>query len=203
MENTNNTTNANTVNTTGASDANNAAGAAAAIPAKGLTTKKIILILGALVIVCAAVIVIVLLLRDTGKDIQSGPVPGGMPIVDESNLAEIKAELEEKVAKGMFETYMSTTWTFPDGKSPSGDAVMGNSASNNYPFWFTVTLKDTGDVVYTSSLLPVGSQLAEIVLEKDLGAGTYPAVVTIHMVEENGAEVESNMGFNITLIVKN
>jgi methionine-rich copper-binding protein CopC len=49
----------------------------------------------------------------------------------------------------------------------------------------------------------VGSQVAEIVLDKDLEAGTYPALLTVHMVEEDGAEVESNMGFNITLIVEN
>jgi hypothetical protein len=168
----------------------------AAAPAKGLTTKKIVLILGALVIVCAAAVVIVLMLRQE-------PAPSGVPVINEDNLNEIVSEMEEKVARGMFETYMNTTWTFPDGASASSDAVMGNSASNNFPFWFTVTLSDTGEVVYTSSLLPIGSELAEIVLDKDLNAGPYPALITIHMVDEEGEEVESNMGFNLTLVVSN
>jgi hypothetical protein len=163
----------------------------------GLTTKHVVLILGALAIVCAAVVLAVVLSR--------GPEPAvtGARVIDESNLAEIQAEIEEKVAKGMFETHMTTTWTFPDGKSPSSDAVMGNSPNNNYPFWFEVTPQGANEAVYTSSLLPVGSQVAEIVLDKDLEAGTYPALLTVHMVEEDGTEVESNMGFNITLIVEN
>lgn len=163
----------------------------------GLTTKHVVLILGALAIVCAAVVLAVVLSR--------GPEPAvtGARVIDENNLAEITAEIEEKVAKGMFETHMTTTWTFPDGKSPSSDAVMGNSPNNNYPFWFEVTPQGANEAVYTSSLLPVGSQVAEIVLDKDLEAGTYPALLTVHMVEEDGAEVESNMGFNITLIVEN
>ena len=116
----------------------------------GLTTKHVVLILGALAIVCAAVVLAVVLSR--------GPEPAvtGARVIDESNLAEITAEIEEKVAKGMFETHMTTTWTFPDGKSPSSDAVMGNSPNNNYPFWFEVTLSDTGETVYASSLLPLG-----------------------------------------------
>jgi hypothetical protein len=167
--------------------------------AKGLTTKKIILILGALVIVCAAAIVAILLLR---TDIAETPTPFGTPVVDESNVADILRELEEKVEKGMFETYMSTSWAFPDGKSASSDAIMGNSVNNNYPFWFEVTLAGSGEVVYTSSLLPVGTLVKEIVLSKDLDRGEYPAVVTIHMVDENNEPVESNAGFNITLVIQ-
>jgi hypothetical protein len=166
---------------------------------KGLTTKHIILILGALVIVCAAVITGILLLRQpAAKTVEIA----GAKVVDQSNLSTIKQDIKDKVAKGMFETFMNTTWSFPDGKSPSSDAVMGNSATNSYPFWFTVTLSDTQEIVYTSSLMPLGTQLEKIILDKDLEKGTYPAVINIHMVDENGAEVESNMGFNITLVVK-
>jgi hypothetical protein len=165
--------------------------------AKGLTTQKTVLILGALVIVCAAIVTVFILTRD------SEPETTGARLIDEGNLAEITAEIEEKVAKGMFETHMTTTWTFPDGESPSTDAVMGNSPNNNYPFWFEVILSGTDEVVYTSSLLPLGSQLEEIVLDENPGAGTYPANLRIHMIEEDGSEVETNMGFNVTLIIEN
>jgi hypothetical protein len=162
---------------------------------KGLATKHIVLILGSLVIICGAVVAVILLRPGESAT-------AGTPVIDESNLNDIVREMEEKVAKGMFETHMNTTWTFPDGKSPSSDAIMGNAPSNNYPFWFEVAAGAAG-VVYTSSLLPVGSQIAEIVLDQNLDPGTYPAVLTLHMVEEDGAEVESNMGFNITLVVEN
>lgn len=169
--------------------------------AKGLTNKHIILILGSLAIICAAVVITILLLHQP-TPLPQDIVPDKVPIVNKDNLDKIESDIEDKVAKGMFETHMNTNWEFPDGKSNSSNAVMGNSASNRYPFWFTVTLKDTNEIVYTSSLLPLGTQLKEIKLEKDLKKGTYPAVVSIHMVDEKGVEVESNMGFNITLNVK-
>lgn len=160
---------------------------------KGLTTKHIILIFGSLIIICAAVIVAIFLLKDK---------PEGTPVITEANVKEIQGEIQEKVAKGMFMTHMNTTWIFPDGKSPSSNAVMGNASGNNYPFWFTVSLPDTSEIIYESGLLPVGTQLAELKLNKDLGKGSYPAVVTIHMVDENGDEVDSNMAFNIKLEVE-
>lgn len=162
--------------------------------AKGLTTKKIILVFGSLIIICAAIIIAILLLRDKPEVIT--------PVANASNIEQIQGEIKDKVARGMFMTHMNTTWTFPNGESASSDAVMGNSSANSYPFWFTVTLSDTNEVVYKSGLLPIGQQLSEIKLEKDLGKGTYPAVVNIQMVDENGKEVDSNMGFNITLTIE-
>jgi hypothetical protein len=128
-----------------------------------------------------------------------------MPMIDEDNVDEINAAIAEKVKKGTFETHFTTTWQFPDGKSASSDAVMGNSANNTYPFWFELTLDDTKETVYTSGLLPVGTALKEIVLTKDLDAGTYPATLYVHLVDDanNNEPIESNMGFNITLIIKN
>lgn len=167
--------------------------------AKGLTTKHIVLILGSLVIICAAVVTAIVLLR---QPVTQETVTSRVPVINQDNLAKIESDIAEKVAKGMFETHMNTNWEFPNGKSASSNAVMGNSASNRYPFWFTVTLEDTNETVFTSSLLPVGTVLKEVKLDKELKKGTYPAIVSIHMVDEKGVEVESNMGFNITLSVK-
>jgi hypothetical protein len=81
---------------------------------------------------------------------------------------------------------------------------MGNAAANNFPFWFTVTLDD-GREVYSSSLLPVGTSLKEIVLGEDLDAGIYPAILNINMIDpDNDNEpIETNAAFNITLIIEN
>ena len=161
---------------------------------KGLTTKHIILIFGSLIIICAAIIIAVFLLKDKPEEVT--------PVLTADNLEQIQGEVQDKVAKGMFMTHMNTTWNFPDGNSPSRNAVMGNSSGNSYPFWFTVTLSDTDEVIYQSGLLPVGQQLSEIKLDKDLDKGTYAAVATVHLVDENGEEVDSNMDFNISLVVE-
>jgi hypothetical protein len=99
---------------------------------------------------------------------------------------------------------MNTEWRFPDGEIPSSNAIMGNSASNNFPFWFTVALED-GREVYSSSLLPIGTSLKEIILSEDLDAGIYPAVMNINMIDpdNDNEQIETNAAFNITLIVEN
>jgi hypothetical protein len=163
---------------------------------RGLQTKHIILILGGLLILAAAVVAVIVLTRE-----EAPAEFGDIPVIDQDNLADVEEEIREKVEKGMFATHMNTMWTFPDGKSPSDDAVMGNSAANTYPFWFEVTVGD--EVLFKSDLLPVGTQIKDIVLTKDLDAGEYPAVVNIHMVDDtnNNEPIESNMGFNITLVI--
>jgi len=169
-------------------------------PAKGgLTTKHIVLIIAFLLIVCATVLTAIYLLRpkqDTLAEISA------TPIVTEENVKEIEREIEDKVAQGMFETHMNTTWTFPDGKSPSSDAVMGNAPSNNYPFYFTVTIPDEQEPVFTSGILPIGTEIAEIKLDKELTAGTYYAVIGIHMIDDEGELIEGNMGINVTLVIE-
>jgi hypothetical protein len=170
--------------------------------AKKLNTKFILLIIFAVVVVCATVIVVVLLTRPT-------PVPQtgnatAVPVVDESNLDSLMSELAEKAEKSMFVTYMNMIWHFPDASSASRDAVIGNSESNNYPFYFDVVLRDSGETVYTSSLVPVGMNLKEVYLDKKLPKGEYAAVLTYHLVDDQNEDevLESNLGFNITLVIE-
>ena len=167
---------------------------------KGLTGKHVALILGVLVIIAAAV-VIVFLLRPEPAEValaETDP-PAAARVMTEENYKEIMSDLTERIDRGRFRTYMNTTWTFPDGKSPSSNAVMGNSPANNYPFWFTVAIVDTGEIVFSSGILPVGAEMAEIKLEKELPAGEYAANIRINLVDEDDEPVQSNVGFNITL----
>ena len=164
----------------------------------GLTTKHVALILGLTLILAAAAIVAVLLLRTKEQEAQVNP---GVDI-SLANIESIVADANERVERGMFRTHMNTTWSFRDGKSQSHDAVMGNSASNNFDFYFTVTLQ-TGELVFTSGLIPLGSQIKDIVLDEELPAGTYPAVVHIQMIGDDGVPIEANsMGLNITLVIE-
>lgn len=169
---------------------------------KRLTGKHVALILGTLVIVAAAVVAILLLLRQEPEP-EMVIEPLGIPVINMENVEEITAQIAEKVQRGMFETHMNVVWTFPDGRSPSSDAVMGNSANNHYPLYFTVTLSDTGETVFTSGLMPVGTRIAEITLDRELPRGDYDAIVGINMIDDDGMPMEGNMGINITLVIMN
>jgi len=167
---------------------------------KGPSKKTIILVLGSVAIICAAVIIAILLLRDKTPDEQLFGTPGvALGVLDMENVDDIMNGVTDKVEQGMFVTHMNLIWSFPDSNSPSTDAVMGNSAANNYAFWFTISV--SGDVVFTSGLMPTGTQISQIKLDKTLSAGTYPAVVHINMVDDDGNPVESNMGISVTLVI--
>lgn len=161
---------------------------------KGLTKTHVILIIGFLVVIA----LIVFLFFYFNKKEEPAEL-GAVGIITEENLGEITDTLAKKMDQANFETYMSNDWSFPDGKSPSTNAIIGNSAANNYDFYFTVTLNDTGEEVYKSGLIPVGKTLAELKLNKELPDGTYSAICSYHLIDENGKEIESTLGFNVTL----
>lgn len=122
-------------------------------------------------------------------------------VVNEDNVEDVITQLDEAIERGRFMTHMNTTWSFDDSTSPSRDAVIGNHPSNHYAFWFDLAVE--GEEVYTSSLLPVGAQVKTLTLNKPLEKGTYSAILSIHMIDENNEPVESNMSFSITLVIDN
>lgn len=122
----------------------------------------------------------------------------GSLLIDESNLEEVVESISESVSEGMFEVNMNTTWRFPDGKSASSNAYVANGMANTYPISFEVVLGE--EVIYSSTIIPVGKQIKEIVLEKELEAGTYDAVCVYHLLNQDGTE-KSEFGVNIRLLI--
>lgn len=122
----------------------------------------------------------------------------GNLLVDESNLEDVTNAIGEAVEDGMFEVNMSTSWNFPDGASASTNAVIANGTANHYPITFEVILDE--EIIYTSPVIPVGKKIKEVILEKDLDAGTYNAVCKYHLWKEDGTE-NSSFGVNIKLYI--
>ena len=121
--------------------------------------------------------------------------------VDESNADDIMSELSDKVEEGMFECMMSTTWTFEDADSASPNSYVANVERNQHAIYFDVYEAQTDELLYSSPILPVGSEIQNIKLDKQLSAGNYDAVVMYTLVNEAYEEV-STVGFRITISVK-
>ncbi|MBD5445326.1 MAG: hypothetical protein HDR29_07220 [Lachnospiraceae bacterium] len=158
------------------------------------------------VLVAALVLCIVLLLRkqepvqeieDTSQS-QSTLLNRGF--VDESNADNVMDEMSEKVSQGMFECKMTTAWTFDDGKSESPNAYVANVENNLYTLYFDVYEEATNELLYSSPMLPVGTELKNFKLDKELDAGEYNAVVMYTMVDEDLEEV-STVGFKVTISI--
>lgn len=155
--------------------------------------KKIMIIIAFAVVLIALAVCLVLLLYKPKSSLDRG-------FVKESNRDDIMSEMSDKVEEGMFECKMTTTWTFEDADSVSPNAYVANAENNRYTFYFDVYEKSTDELLYSSPLLPVGSEINDIKLEKKLAAGDYDAVVMYTLVDENEEEV-STAGFAITISV--
>lgn len=160
-------------------------------------SSKTVLIIGIILIVVAvAAIGICIHIMNGGED---NTAPVGNVVIDESNLEDAVSALDQAVQDGMFELKMNTTWHFPDGKSASSNAYLANVANNNAPIYFEVILDD-GSVVYKSTVIPLGSQIKTIKLDKELANGTYSATCQYHLLNDDGSE-KSSFGVDLELVV--
>lgn len=169
-------------------------------PQKGIGTTQIILIIGFLVLIVTIVVAAVFIYKSMQKPVETTNNNGNL-VVDESNLSDIEEQLKSSVQDSMFELNMNTIWTFPDAKSASTDAVVTNSAANHYDISFEILLGEEEEVIFTSTVIPVGKQIKEIILDKELAPGTYDAVCNYHLWKEDGSE-NSTFGVNVKLIIK-
>lgn len=163
--------------------------------------SKSVVILGSIIIVLLLVIIVggvFLFMSLNDKNNKPDEVVSGNLVVDSDNVGAIEDDLRAKVEEGMFETSMNVVWNFEDGSSASMDAFIANSVNNTKPIYFEVILADTSEVIYTSPVIPVGSQLKALTLDEVLPAGSYTAYCKYHLLNEDNTEF-SNVAFTVTI----
>lgn len=125
-------------------------------------------------------------------------------IENPEQVEEVVDDMKEKVEEGMFNCRMTMDWYFEDGTSVSPNAYVANSELNRYPFYFDVYVSKTGEKVYSSPVIPVGSYVNKITLDKDLSAGVYEMETVYTIVDEaNDYEEVSSVSFAITVEIAN
>lgn len=155
--------------------------------------RKIIIAVVFVILLVALGICIALLLRPKDEGTERR-------VIDRDNADEVMTEMSDKVDEGMFECKMTTTWTFDDAASVSPNAYVANVETNRYAIYFDVYQDETNELLYSSPILPVGTELQDIKLDKELSAGEYGAVVMYTLIDEAEEEV-STAGFHITIYV--
>ena len=105
-----------------------------------------------------------------------GAVEGGW---NEADTEKIIASLNEKVEEGMINISMNTSPTFKDGTS-EGNLMIVNEGINRYPQMVEITRDDTGETIYKSGAIPVGSKIESDTLDVELDAGTYECTAMFH-----------------------
>ena len=78
-----------------------------------------------------------------------------------------------------------------------------NETVNRYPQQVVITRNDTGETIYTSAAIPVGSKIAADTLDVELEAGTYECTAMFHSLDPDTGAILGSAGANITITVQN
>ena len=115
---------------------------------------------------------------------------------------EIQKELNEKVAQGMINISMNTAPYFENGTA-DGNVMIVNEAINNYPQQVEFIRNDTGEQIYQSKAIPVGSKIERAALDVELPAGTYECTAMFHNLDPETGDIIGTAGAIITITIKN
>ena len=126
-------------------------------------------------------------------------IEGGWESLSEE---EIEAALNEKVEEGYINISMNTSPVFVDGKS-EGNLMIVNESVNRYPQRVVITRNDTGETIYTSGAIPVGSKIAADTLDVELKAGSYECTAMFHSLDPDTGAVLGSAGAIITITIQN
>ena len=135
----------------------------------------------------------------TGIVYDSSAVEGGW---DNLSPEEIAEKLNEKVAEGMINISMNTAPYFENGAS-EGNVMIVNEAINNYPQQVEFIRNDTGEQIYQSKAIPVGSKIERAALDVELPAGTYECTAMFHNLDPVSGEISGTAGAIINITIKN
>ena len=135
----------------------------------------------------------------TGIVYDSSAVEGGW---DNLSPEEIAEKLNEKVAEGMINISMNTAPYFENGTA-EGNVMIVNESINNYPQQVEFIRNDTGEQIYQSKAIPVGSKIEHAALDVELPAGTYECTAMFHNLDPETGEIIGTAGAIITITVKN
>ena len=115
---------------------------------------------------------------------------------------EIAEKLNAKVAEGMINISMNTAPYFEDGVA-DGNLMIVNESINNYPQKVQIIRNDTGEQIYESGAIAVGSKIERATLDAALPAGTYECTAYFHNLNPETGEIIGTTGEIINITIKN
>ena len=148
-----------------------------------------------------AIIFIIVTLRSpmTKEEARAKAVEGGW---DQMTPEEIEAALNNKVSEGMINISMNTAPYFENG-TVEGNLMLVNESINNYPQKVQIVRNDTGEQIYESGAIAVGSKIERARLDVDLPAGTYECTAYFHNLDPESGAIIGTAGAIITITIKN
>ena len=102
----------------------------------------------------------------------------------------------------MINISMNTAPYFESGTA-EGNVMIVNEAINNYPQKVEFIRNDTGETIYASNAIPVGSKIERAALDVELPAGTYECTAMFHNLDPATGDILGTAGAIITITIQN
>ena len=128
----------------------------------------------------------------------SSAVEGGW---DNLSPEEIAERLNQKVEEGMINISMNTAPYFENGTA-EGNLMLVNESINNYPQKVQIVRNDTGEQIYESGAIAVGSKIERAKLDVVLPAGTYECTAYFHNLDPETGDMIGTAGAIITITIQ-
>lgn len=125
-------------------------------------------------------------------------------VVTPDNVEDVIEQMEDEdfVDPGYYTVTMNYDWHFATGDAVSSDAYVENMTENTNAVYLDLFLaSDEENAIYQSPVIPVGSSLQDIALDKKLDAGTYDCVAVYHLVDDDQNTI-STLRVTVTVIVE-
>lgn len=118
--------------------------------------------------------------------------------VTDSEAESAVNDLNKQVEDGMITMSMNANPAFENG-SAKGNLLIENDKSNNHPQVVQIYRNDTQELIYTSSMIPVGKFINEDTLDVKLPKGVYECTAYFNAVDEETGEKLGTSGANISI----
>lgn len=156
------------------------------------------------VMLAIIIIIILLLLRCCNKD---NTPPWYDPnattgTYDGKSEDEIRADLNRQIDENSMNGSIASVINFEDG-AKQGTARIENIQANHFDQKVSITMKETGEVLYESGAIAPGQYIEKITLNKVLKKGSYDAIATISGFDRKSHEKIGQMAIETKIVVRN
>jgi len=172
---------------------------------KKLKPVHVVISLMAVLLIAATTVILVFVLKDKPEDehdLDMYQVPGARgTLASPENIDEIRQQASAASSGDTsYIAKMNVDWVFDRWNIPTTNAYVENSIDNRRTVYFDLHLQETGELVYSSPFIPLGSIHGNFALDTAVPAGIHPAVVTYHLVDDNHVNITS-VSVTVTLII--
>ena len=135
----------------------------------------------------------------TGIVYDDSAIEGGWETLSQE---EIEQRLNDKVQAGMINISCNTAPYFKDGKS-EGNVMLVNELNNLYPQKVEFYRNDTGEKIYESKAIAVGSKIERAKLDVELPAGEYECTAYFSNLDPDSGATLGVAGAIIHITIQN